>query len=103
MSLKAQDIKETIDFHKNISYGTDELLKRMKSELKDDTNEYANKVADMYNDMWKTNEKLQNVLDKIYLALNHTKIESQNGLRTLMLQLGKILPKESISNNSKLL
>lgn len=33
-----------VDSHKNISYKTDELLKLMKTEIKDDANEYANKV-----------------------------------------------------------
>lgn len=45
--------------------------------------------------MWKTSEKLENILDKISFVLNTTKIENQNNLRTLMLQLGKLAPKES--------
>lgn len=44
ISGKVQEIVLTIDSHKNISYNTDELLKMMKNEIKDDANEYANKV-----------------------------------------------------------
>lgn len=45
VSGKVQEIKMTVDSHKNISYNTDELLKIMKNEIKDDANEYANKVG----------------------------------------------------------
>lgn len=44
VSGKVQEIMSTVDSHKNISYNTDELLKLMKNEIKDDANEYANKV-----------------------------------------------------------
>lgn len=44
ISGKVQEIITTVDSHKNISYNTDELLKLMKNEIKDDANEYANKV-----------------------------------------------------------
>lgn len=53
----------------------------------------------MYNDMWKTSEKLENILDKISFVLNSTKIENQNGLRSLMVQLGKLTPKDTIPTN----
>lgn len=119
MSGKVQEIKNSVDSHRNISYNTDELLKIMKNEIKDDANEYANKVratnkngimytvktfqvADMYNDMWKTSEKLENILDKISFVLNTTKIENQNNLRTLMVQLGKLTPKEIATNGMHL-
>lgn len=49
----------------------------------------------MYNDMWKTSEKLENILDKISFVLNASKVENQNSLRLLMVQLGKITPKEN--------
>lgn len=44
VSGKVQEIVAAVDSHKNISYNTDELLKLMKNEIKDDANEYANKV-----------------------------------------------------------
>lgn len=55
----------------------------------------------MYNDMWKTSEKLESVLDKISYVLNTTKTENQNNLRSLMVQLGKLTPKESTTTNGK--
>lgn len=48
--------------------------------------------------MWKTGEKLEKILDKISFVLNSSKVENQNGLRSLMVQLGKLTPKEIIKN-----
>lgn len=44
VSGKVQEIITMVDSRKNISFNTDELLKFMKNEIKDEVNEYANKV-----------------------------------------------------------
>ncbi|CAG9814213.1 unnamed protein product [Phaedon cochleariae] len=81
--------------HIKISDNTNGMLKQMQVELKEDFNSYANKVADMNTDIWKTSDTTEDDLKTIAKVVNATKIELQNGVRSLMLQLGKLSHKEN--------
>ncbi|CAG9863376.1 unnamed protein product [Phyllotreta striolata] len=79
--------------HMQISDETNVVLKQMKIDLKDDFNSYANKVADMNSDMWKNTDTTEDDLKSISFMVNNTQIELQNGVRSLMIQIGKISQK----------
>nr|XP_023016162.1 uncharacterized protein LOC111505568 [Leptinotarsa decemlineata] len=80
--------------HFKISDDSNVMLKKMKAELKEDFNNYANKVADMNSDMWKNSDTTEDDLKAIAFVVNSTKDEMQNGVRALMLQIGKLSNKE---------
>jgi low affinity Fe/Cu permease len=73
---------------------TDRFLKSLKLELKRELNEYAVKVGEMNSENWKTGTILQNKQTSLETILNSTKTEIQNGLRALMVLIGKISNKE---------
>lgn len=77
--------------HIKISEDTNTLLKQIRVDLKEDFNNYANKVADM-------NYDTEDGLKVITFVVNATKAELQNGLRSLMIQVGKIPPKSNEFN-----
>ncbi|XP_056645609.1 putative leucine-rich repeat-containing protein DDB_G0290503 [Diorhabda sublineata] len=77
--------------HVKISEDTNTLLKQIRVDLKEDFNNYANKVADM-------NYDTEDGIKGITSVANATKIELQNGLRSLMIQVGKITPKSNEFN-----
>ncbi|XP_018568018.1 uncharacterized protein LOC108908462 [Anoplophora glabripennis] len=74
------------------------MLKSMKTELKEDFNDYANKVADMSSYIWKNTDSTDDDLKRIETFVNNTKTEVQNGVRSLMLQIGKIPNKEIVTS-----
>uniref|UniRef100_A0A6P7H0I0 Uncharacterized protein LOC114349339 n=1 Tax=Diabrotica virgifera virgifera TaxID=50390 RepID=A0A6P7H0I0_DIAVI len=78
-----------------ISDDTNTFLKQMKIELKEDFNSYANKVADMNSDMWKSTDTTEDDLKNIGVIVNSTKVELQNGVRSLMIQIGKLSHKDT--------
>ncbi|KAH1013881.1 hypothetical protein HUJ04_002807 [Dendroctonus ponderosae] len=80
---------------------TNTALTSMRVELKEDFNAYANKVADMNADIWKRNDLAEEALKAIEAIANSTKSELQNGIRALMLQIGKGTGKGIISANDK--
>ncbi|XP_050306770.1 myosin-7-like [Anthonomus grandis grandis] len=65
------------------------LVTDMKKELKNDFNSYANKVSDMNMEIWKRNDLMEERLKIMETAVNATRIEVQNGMRALMVQIGK--------------
>ncbi|KAJ8958799.1 hypothetical protein NQ318_019557 [Aromia moschata] len=71
------------------------MLKTMRMELKEDFNDYANKVADMNSYIWKNSDTTGEDLKNIASAVNGTRIEVQNGVRSLMLQIGKLSSKNT--------
>ncbi|CAG9835337.1 unnamed protein product [Diabrotica balteata] len=81
--------------HLKISDDTNTFLKQMKIELKEDFNSYANKVADMNSDMWKNTDTTEDDLKNIGIVVNSTKVELQNGVRSLMIQIGKLSHKDA--------
>ncbi|CAG9771375.1 unnamed protein product [Ceutorhynchus assimilis] len=85
----------------NITEKTNTDLNSLKMELKKDFNAYANKVADMNVDIWKRNDIVEESLKVIENMTKSTRTEVQNGVRALMLQIGK-LPGNGKLNNDKL-
>ncbi|KAJ8916252.1 hypothetical protein NQ315_016392 [Exocentrus adspersus] len=71
------------------------MLKTMKTELKEDFNDYANKVADMSSYIFKNSDATASGLKRLETVANNTKTEVQNGVRSLMLQIGKLSSKEN--------
>ncbi|XP_044267176.1 uncharacterized protein LOC123012980 isoform X2 [Tribolium madens] len=74
---------------------TDRFLKSLKLELKRELNEYAVKVAEMNSENWKTGAILQNKQESLETVINSTKTELENGIRSLMILIGKISPKDN--------
>lgn len=59
-------------------------------------------VADMNSDIWKSSDTTEDDLETVAIVMNSTRIEFQNGLRSLMLQIGKLENKENeVSQPSK--
>ncbi|XP_063914188.1 uncharacterized protein LOC135130682 [Zophobas morio] len=75
---------------------TDRFLKGLKLEVKRELNEYAIKVAEMNSENWKTGNVLENKQSHLEIMINSTKTEVQNGMRALMLLIGKISNKEHL-------
>ncbi|XP_066156363.1 uncharacterized protein MCAP_0864-like [Euwallacea fornicatus] len=75
----------------------------MKTDLEQDLNSYANKVSDLNMDIWKRSSGVENKIKNIEVVTNASRIESQNGVRALMLQIGKTSKGSSpgLSNNDK--
>ncbi|KAJ8976650.1 hypothetical protein NQ317_009114 [Molorchus minor] len=72
------------------------MLKTMRNELKEDFNDYANKVADMSSNIWKVSDTTEEDLKRLATSINSTKVEIQNGIRSLMLQIGKLSGKDNV-------
>lgn len=49
----------------------------------------------MNSDIWKTSDTTEGDLETIAIVVNGTKTELQNGIRTLMLQIGKLENKDN--------
>ncbi|KAF7264502.1 hypothetical protein GWI33_023132 [Rhynchophorus ferrugineus] len=97
-SESLREIKNISSNNLNISLDSISQISKIKSELKNDYNNYANKVADMSTDIWKKNDLLHNKLQVIENVANSTITEVQNGIRSLMLQIGKISGKEPLNS-----
>lgn len=52
-------------------------------------------VADMNSDIWKSSDTTEDDLETIAIVLNTTRTELQNGLRLLMLEIGKLESKDN--------
>lgn len=50
----------------------------------------------MNSENWKTGTILQTKQNSLESVINSTKVELQNGIRTLMILIGKISPKDNI-------
>ncbi|XP_066259221.1 putative leucine-rich repeat-containing protein DDB_G0290503 [Euwallacea similis] len=104
-------IQERLDFINrgilevfNETHLVKEKTDSMKRELKQDLNSYANKVSDLNMDIWKRNSGIEDKIKSIETVTNASRIESQNSVRALMLQIGKTSSKGSspgLSNNDK--
>lgn len=55
----------------------------------------------MNSDIWKNSDTTDDDLNMIATVVNNTKIELQNGVRSLMIQIGKISTKENNTSISK--
>lgn len=53
----------------------------------------------MYNELWTKGVTIENYVKNIEKTLNFTKTENQNSFRALMVQIGKITPKENSPND----
>ncbi|XP_030747834.1 uncharacterized protein LOC115876265 [Sitophilus oryzae] len=102
ISPKVEKIENKTEKNLEISLNSQTLLYAMKSELKEDYNNYANKVADMNIEAWKKNDIIDIKIETIEKGINQIKTEVQNGVRSLMLQIGKTGGKESLNNEKSL-
>ncbi|RZC34953.1 leucine-rich repeat-containing protein, partial [Asbolus verrucosus] len=73
-----------------------ESLENFETEIKRELNEYAVKVAEMNSENWNTASVLKNKQNVLENIINSTKTEVQNGVRALMVLIGKISNKEQL-------
>ncbi|XP_060516898.1 uncharacterized protein LOC132696205 [Cylas formicarius] len=86
---KLRQLENKTEHSFNMALLTNELITSSKTELRGDFNEYASKVAEMGSDLWRNNDLMQNKLNNIQRVVNSTRIEIQNGVRDLMVQIGR--------------
>ncbi|KAK9869726.1 hypothetical protein WA026_003463 [Henosepilachna vigintioctopunctata] len=74
----------------SMSNSTGKTMQKFSEDLGRTLNEYASKVADLGAQVLKSDNKISTHLRIIETVSNSTRVELQNGLRALMVQVGKV-------------
>ncbi|KAF2904883.1 hypothetical protein ILUMI_01300 [Ignelater luminosus] len=86
----------------NQTNNTSNLIRLAKDEFDEDLNEYANKMVDLYSELWKKSDTLENTLQSLSKITNLTRNEQQNGLRALMVEVGRKPEKQGVQSDSSI-
>ncbi|CAH0556447.1 unnamed protein product [Brassicogethes aeneus] len=85
-----KDLDDKLNYTKTLFVENKNELVLMKKEIKDDLNNYAVKVSELGTFKGKSESGIPKQLNTITKMLNWTQTNMQNGMRSLMVQVGKL-------------
>ncbi|KAL3282397.1 hypothetical protein HHI36_005582 [Cryptolaemus montrouzieri] len=94
-AITLDTVLRKIDFQISLNNGTETSLRKLSEDLNEMLNEYASKVSDLGAQVTKSDNKIATHMNTLEKVTNSTRTEIQNGLRTLMVQIGKRTNKEN--------